>query len=347
MRKTNLWASNPKNEKTHTHTKQTKRFALWAIVITVLKIPNAHKMGYDPQLRKKHLKHKTNSEHIKKKTTFLSSNTHLSLKPIHPKPTTRLFLRTTPGPSPSSSENRGREASSLVGYAASITVPRSPSSLAARRRKANAEAPSSSLSYTATSTSTWCCICDTTTTAIPNSLSHTHKHTPPHPLPLKKPPPSSSEVLLGADFLPSVFEKTGKERGATFNPTDGDTYIKPCTIYHFMSIQTTNVALWRCLLWFLTLLCCLYGCHCGLNLLCTCLHLLIIHFTICAILVNFSCITLCFWWCCLFSTLWYWKCASCFDNNHSFFILWYWKCAPYFDNSHSFFTQHHHLLMLL
>jgi hypothetical protein len=105
---------------------------------------------------------------------------------------------------------------------------------------------------------------------------------------------------------------------------------KPWIIYHFMSIQTIDVAcIWKCLLWFFTLLCCLYGCHCGLIFLFTCFHLMIIHSTICAILVSFPYITLCFWRCYLFST------------------LWYWKCAPCFNNSHFFFTQHHHLLMLL
>ncbi len=73
MRKTTLWASNPKNAKTHTQNKR-ERFALWATRITFLKIPNAHKMRFDPQLRKKHLK--TNSKHIKK-------NNHLFCLPIH------------------------------------------------------------------------------------------------------------------------------------------------------------------------------------------------------------------------------------------------------------------------
>jgi hypothetical protein len=101
------------------------------------------------------------------------------------------------------------------------------------------------------------------------------------------------------------------------------------TICQFMSIQTTYVAcIWGCLLWFLTILCYFYGYHCGLLLLFTCLHIVIIHSTICAILVNLPCITLCFWWCYLFN------------------ILWYWKCAPCFKNIHSFFTQHRHLLML-
>jgi hypothetical protein len=67
------------------------------------------------------------------------------------------------------------------------------------------------------------------------------------------------------------------------------------TICHFMSIQTTNVAcIWRCLLSFLTLLCCLCGYHCGLLLLFTCFHIVISHSTICWILVSFPCIILCF-----------------------------------------------------
>jgi hypothetical protein len=102
-------------------------------------------------------------------------------------------------------------------------------------------------------------------------------------------------------------------------------------IYHFMSIQTTYVAyIWKCLLWFLIMLWCLYGCHYGLLLfLSSWLHIIINHSIICAILVSLPCITLCFWWCCLFCT------------------LWYWKCTPCFHSSHSFFTQHCHLLMLL
>jgi hypothetical protein len=77
------------------------------------------------------------------------------------------------------------------------------------------------------------------------------------------------------------------------------------TIYHFMSIQITNVTcIWRCLLWFLTLLCYFYGYHYGMFLLLsTCLH--ISHSTICAIFVSFPCIILYFWWCYLFSTMWY------------------------------------------
>ncbi len=68
------------------------------------------------------------------------------------------------------------------------------------------------------------------------------------------------------------------------------------TIYHFMSIQTTDVAcIWRCLLWFLIWLCSFYGCHHGLLfLLSTCPHIVIHHPTICVMFVNLSCITLCF-----------------------------------------------------
>ncbi len=66
------------------------------------------------------------------------------------------------------------------------------------------------------------------------------------------------------------------------------------TVYHFMSIQTTNVAcIWRCLLWFLTLLCYLCGYHYGLFLfLFTRLHIVNIHSTICSILVSLPCILL-------------------------------------------------------
>jgi hypothetical protein len=63
-----------------------------------------------------------------------------------------------------------------------------------------------------------------------------------------------------------------------------------------MSIQTTYVTcIWRCLLWFLTWLCCFYGCHGGLLfLLSTCLHIVICHSTICAMFVNLPCINVCF-----------------------------------------------------
>jgi hypothetical protein len=83
--------------------------------------------------------------------------------------------------------------------------------------------------------------------------------------------------------------------------------IKLWTIYHFMSIQTTNVAcIWRCLLWFLIWLYYLCGCHYGFFfLLFACLHTMIHHPTICAIFVSLPYITLCFCWCYLFSTLWY------------------------------------------
>jgi hypothetical protein len=55
------------------------------------------------------------------------------------------------------------------------------------------------------------------------------------------------------------------------------------TIYHFMSIQSIDVAcIWKCLLWFLILLCYLCGCHCGLFLLSACLHIVTSHSTICS-----------------------------------------------------------------
>ncbi len=68
------------------------------------------------------------------------------------------------------------------------------------------------------------------------------------------------------------------------------------TIYHFMSIQTTNeTCISRCILCFLIWLCCLYGCHCGmLFLFSTCFHIVICHPIICVMFVNFPCITLCF-----------------------------------------------------
>jgi hypothetical protein len=54
-------------------------------------------------------------------------------------------------------------------------------------------------------------------------------------------------------------------------------------VYHFMSIQTTNVAcIRRCLLWFLTLLGCLCNYHCHVFLLFACLHIVINHSTIIA-----------------------------------------------------------------
>ncbi len=67
-------------------------------------------------------------------------------------------------------------------------------------------------------------------------------------------------------------------------------------ICHFMSIQTIDVAcIWRCLMWFFTWLCCLYGCHHGLFfLLSTCFHIMIRHPTICAMFINLPCITMCF-----------------------------------------------------
>jgi hypothetical protein len=67
-------------------------------------------------------------------------------------------------------------------------------------------------------------------------------------------------------------------------------------ICHFMSIQTINVTcIWRCLLWFSTWLCYLYGCHHGMFfLLFAHLHIMICHTKICAILVNLPCIILCF-----------------------------------------------------
>jgi hypothetical protein len=79
------------------------------------------------------------------------------------------------------------------------------------------------------------------------------------------------------------------------------------TVCHSMSIQTIDVAcIRRCLLQFLTMLCCFYGCHYGLFfLLYTCLHIMISHSTICAILVSIPYITLCFWWCYMFCILWY------------------------------------------
>ncbi len=88
------------------------------------------------------------------------------------------------------------------------------------------------------------------------------------------------------------------------------------TIYHFMSIQTTYVAcIWRCLLWFLTLLWCLCGCHYGLLLLhFACFHIMISHSIVCAILVNLPYITLCFWYYYLLSILWYWKCIPSSHN---------------------------------
>jgi hypothetical protein len=75
MRKTTLWASNPKNEKTHT---QNKRRDLHCELseLHFSKSPMLTKWDLTHNLEKKHLKHKTNSKHIKKKTTFLSSNTH-------------------------------------------------------------------------------------------------------------------------------------------------------------------------------------------------------------------------------------------------------------------------------
>jgi hypothetical protein len=92
------------------------------------------------------------------------------------------------------------------------------------------------------------------------------------------------------------------------------------TIYHFMSIQTTDVAcIWRCLLWFLIQFCYLCGYHCGLLLIFARLHIMINCSIICVLLVNLPCFILCFRWCYLFSTLWYWKWIPCFYNSHAFF----------------------------
>jgi hypothetical protein len=80
-----------------------------------------------------------------------------------------------------------------------------------------------------------------------------------------------------------------------------------------MCIQTTYVAcIWRCFLWFLIWLYYFYGYHRGLIFfLFTCLHIVIHHPINCAIFVNILCITMCFHWCCLFGTMWYWKCIPC------------------------------------
>jgi len=80
------------------------------------------------------------------------------------------------------------------------------------------------------------------------------------------------------------------------------------TICHFMSIQTIDATcIWKCLLCFLTWLWCLCGYHRGLLFLTFAnLHIMICDPTICAMFVSFPCITLCFCWCCLFGTLWYW-----------------------------------------
>jgi hypothetical protein len=68
------------------------------------------------------------------------------------------------------------------------------------------------------------------------------------------------------------------------------------TICHFMSIQTIDVAcMWRCLLWFLTSLCCLCGYHYGLLfLLFASFHIVICHPTLCVIFVNLPYNTICF-----------------------------------------------------
>jgi hypothetical protein len=108
-------------------------------------------------------------------------------------------------------------------------------------------------------------------------------------------------------------------------------FSKLWTIYHFMFIQTTGMAcIWRCLLWFLIWLCYLCGSHYGLFfLLFACLHIVIHHPIVYAIFISLTYITLCLYSCCLFGT------------------LWYWKCIPYLCNNHAFSTQHHRLLMML
>jgi hypothetical protein len=66
-------------------------------------------------------------------------------------------------------------------------------------------------------------------------------------------------------------------------------FSKLWTIFHFMSIQTIDVAcIWMCLLWLLTWLCCFCGCHGGLLFIVfACLHIVICHPTICAMFVTF------------------------------------------------------------
>jgi hypothetical protein len=77
-------------------------------------------------------------------------------------------------------------------------------------------------------------------------------------------------------------------------------------LYHFMSIQTTNVAcIWRCLLWFLTWLCYVYDYHHGLLLFSACFHIVVCHPIICATFISIFYITFCFYSCYLFRTLWY------------------------------------------
>jgi hypothetical protein len=81
------------------------------------------------------------------------------------------------------------------------------------------------------------------------------------------------------------------------------------TICHFMSIQTIHVAcIWRSLLWFLTWLCCFCDYHYGLFFFfSTCLHIVFRDPTIWVMFVILLCITLCFYQCCLFGTMWYWQ----------------------------------------
>ncbi len=59
----------------------------------------------------------------------------------------------------------------------------------------------------------------------------------------------------------------------------------------------------RSILWFLTWLCYLCGCHCGMVILFACLHIRGRHPTICAMFISLHYITLCFYQCYLFGTL--------------------------------------------
>jgi hypothetical protein len=87
-----------------------------------------------------------------------------------------------------------------------------------------------------------------------------------------------------------------------------------------MSIQTIDVAcIWKNLLWFLTWLWCLYGCHHGLFFfLFACFHIVIRYPIVCAMFVNLPCIIMCFHCCCMFNVLWYRKCTPCFYSSHVF-----------------------------
>jgi hypothetical protein len=135
--------------------------------------------------------------------------------------------------------------------------------------------------------------------------------TRPNPHPGAPAHPSTFEMLRAKECTPAPYPSTFFTFGFAIKFGGVSKHLlhlkKLWTIYHFMLIQTTDVAcIWRYLLWFLIWLCCLCGCHHGLFfLLFACLRIVIYHPIVCAMFINLSYITLCFCWCCLLGTMWY------------------------------------------